>query len=301
MSSVQHDLGEALRSTCMLAACRTKAFGLMRTDRAASTEISAAKNAKADAARVQVSRLAGADEFHRAVTLLQGHARQTFDRYTLPWDGSGWRMLPTTSWEPLMLKLNPVRERLNETMAEYRANIPSVLARARAAIGDYQIELPTEQDILGAYDFKVEFQPIPDGRNFNGLTHGTLEALSRHIESRCRAGWAQAHADVCDRVGTVLSNIVQRLGAYEEREASGGKGKSGTFRNSTIDALTELAVMLPTFNVIGDQQLTELTTEIQRLATGVTPESVREDASQRAQVLAQAQSIIDRMGMWRTP
>lgn len=303
LSDTSADVLGALRETAMLAACRISRFGLERKDKTTSEEVRVQKGVAERGLRVTVNRLAGADEHHRAIVSLQEEIRDAFNRWTFYWDEGGWRGLPTAAFNDMLREIAPRDAAFKARLLEYETALPEVMERARIGLGTANIELPAPEEIIAAYGVKLEFQPIPDRASFRGLPQTTQAKLSEHLVTRAAKARTEAVQDVLGRVAPVLSRMVERLNAFDARQAKMAEGidpgKEGIFRDSLVENVKDIAQVLPSFNVLGDPTLDAAIAQITALAGGLTPEKLRQDDALRAGVKQQAKDTLDMLAMYR--
>ncbi len=298
------DLVSALQATSMLAAIRIKRLGLGRADREASKEAAERHGARADATRLTVNRLAGADHYHQQLAKLQNTAREAFNAVTLAWgDGDGWRLLPNANFNRVLRDMQPITEQMRQVKAEMAANVDSIIAAAAQGVGRLNVKPPTADEILSGYSMEFVFQPLPDGSRFKGLPEATVQALTAHIISKTRASWESAQSEAMGRVAEALDHLVERLTAYQdrmERQARGEEvGRQGVFNDTLITNVAELAQLLPAFNAVNDPRLAALSERLASLCNGVDGDTLRKDQKARDQAMQQARDMLDVLAVWK--
>jgi hypothetical protein len=301
--SAEVDLIDALQSTAMLCALRTRSLGLTRTHKAASTEVAKNHKASANAASVKVNRLADADTYHRKIVQLQGEVRRAYETYTLPWDqNGGWRLLPNQNFELLARATAPLRAEIKKTLEEYSAHAPEIINKARENLGDLanDIELPTVEELCSAYEARLEFQSIPDTKALKNLPPAIVGHLEKHMTNRAAVAYETAMEDLQERMVKPLQHLIQRLDAFDERENRGpsttGRDLQGVFRDTTVTNITDLAKTLPTLNILASQETQAHISQVVGLASEITPESLRASKEKRDSARAKAAAILAGMG-----
>jgi hypothetical protein len=302
MSDDLDAIGEAVRATCITGIVRLKALGLNRTDNAASREAEKHANAVAGAARVVVSRLPGADQHHRRLVAMQNSAKRTFLFYTMPYgNDEGWRLMPNVNWEPFTKRFVVDKQAFVVARDEFIADLPNVVARARANKGAFNIEVPTEDELRDAYDIDTEFRDISPGR-FRGLPEGTSRKLQAHATRRLATAIEAATKDTLSRFLGPLEHFVERMKAYDERvrDLAAGKqeerGRNGAFRDSVVTNLSELVEVVGSFNVLNDERLTWVHEQVQ--AFKVDPDDLRKDDRLRQDTAQKASNILTNLQEW---
>jgi hypothetical protein len=297
------DLIAALQDTAMLCGLRTRALGLSRTHKTASTQVTAQHGATTNAATVRVNRLADADAYHRKLVGLQNNMRKIYEAHTLPWDGAGgWRLLPNTSFLKLAGIMAPLQREIALCIEEYRAKAPEIIEAAKRNLGDLALEiaLPTVEELSNAYEVKLEFGSIPDTKALKNLPPAITGKLAQHMQNRAQTAYETALGEIQERMVKPLQHLVERLDAFDERESrektEGQRDLQGVFRDTTVTNITDLAQLLPSLNVLNDEGTTRHVNEVVELASDLNPESLRGSRERRDAARAKAASILAGMG-----
>jgi hypothetical protein len=294
------DIAEAVRSTCILATVRLRALGLTRTDKDASRDVVRQNNASAGAARVVVSRLPGADEFHNRITQAQGQARADLIALTMPYgNDEGWRLLPNANFEPLLAKLTTSKGKVTQLLDELKVEAPNIIARAKANMGTLNVPIPTVDELIGSYAIDVEFREIAEGA-FKGLPDATASKLRRHVQRNLAAAVERATNDTMGRFIKPLEYFVERMRLFDEREraiaAGRDVGRTGVFRDSVVENIKELAEVVGSLNVTNDPRLDKLAAEVQALI--IEPEALRDSQPKREEAVQVASNILADLSDW---
>jgi hypothetical protein len=297
------DLISSLQDTSMLCGLRTRALGLLRSHRGAGAQVTAQHNATADAATVKINRLAGADKYHKQIIALQGEMRKIYEAHTLPWDGAGgWRLLPNASFIPLMKLTQPVRQKVQAVLEEYRLHAPEIIEQAKLSLGDLadEVQLPTVEELSNAYETKLEYSSISDTKALKNLPPAISEKLAQHMTNRAQAAYQEAMTNLTERMVQPLQHLIQRLDAFDERETrekpETGKDLKGVFRDTTVTNITELAAVLPSLNILGDANTQASVDGVVALANAITPDTLRASKTLRDEARAKAAAILAGMG-----
>lgn len=295
---------EAVRSTCILASVRFTTFGATRTDKSTSREVSQAKDAVDGAARVIVKLLAGADEHHRAIQAHQRGARDALFRNSMPFGSEdGWRLLPNANFERFLRDFAASKRAFDAAVAQLRADAADVIAKAKANIGHLNADLPSPDELVAAYTMDYDFRPVPDGSGF-GLPPQAAQKLTRRLDARVAAAVTGAMNDTLSRFVQPLTAFVERMHAYDERvkaQAAGQEvGRTGIFRDSVVNNIRDLYEVLESFNVVGDERLSELANMLASL-TATEADQLREDDNLRRHAAGKASQVLSTLNDWLSP
>jgi hypothetical protein len=300
------DITSAVRETCVLAKITTSSLGLSRTDKAASKRASADNHAVDGAARVVVSRLAGADEVHKEITAAQRDAAAALKRLSMPYDEDGWRILPNAKFETFLQELGRHKATFDAAMAKLNAEADAIIGKAMANKGDFDIEVPTRDELVGAYSLTNAFQPVPDGSTFKGLPPAVAEKLARAVEKRVAAAVEAAHVDTLKRLLSPLEYFVERMQSYDQREQelAAGKevGRHGVFRDTALTNVQEIVNMLEAFNITSDERLAQIKAMLDPFTRPtLTADRLRSDDKVRQALTGRAAKAVSNLNEWLSP
>jgi len=297
------EIMDAVRETCMLVTISFTALGMTRTDKDASEAVTVDNHAVKGAARVVVSRLPGADAHHKAITSVQREAKDIIDKHTMHFERD-WRLLPNRRFEALVGELAGVKAKFDKAMVSLEQNASTIINRAHANKGAFNIDVPSEQELIQSYSMETEFRPVPAGDHFRGLPDSTARKLAARLDNRIAENVAAAQNDILDRFRAPVKNFIERMKAYDEREREMAAGKDpgriGVFRDTVVGNIRDLYNVLKSFNVTDDERLKELGEQVEALAH-VNPDDLRKSDSIRDQAVERAKQIAGNLESWLTP
>lgn len=297
------EIMDAVRETCMLVTIRKTALGMSRTDKAASQDVTRNNHAAAGTAKVVVNRLPGADAHHKAITAIQREATEIIDKHTMHFN-EGWRLLPNRRFETLIQELAAVKSKFDKAMTSLDQNAAHIVRAAHANKGSFDIDLPTETELINAYSMETEFQPVPAGDHFRGLPESTAKKLAARLDARIAENVSTAQNDILDRFRAPIRSFIERMKAFDDREREQATGKEvgrvGVFRDTVVTNIRDLYNVLNSFNVTGDERLKELGELVKELAHA-NPEDLRKSATARDATVQRAKEIASNLDSWLTP
>jgi hypothetical protein len=295
----------AVQETCILAAVKCSALGLRRTDKKASTKIEIDSHAVEGAARVTVSRLAGAEEHHREILKAQNAAKQALQARSMRFaDEDGWRLLPNAQFEDLVQDIASCKADFDRAMDRLKNDAPEIIARAQRNIGTLEVEVPTEEELVSSYALSTEFRPVPDAAQFRNMPAAAAAKLSRQLERQLAQAVETAQVDVMKRFVGPLDAFIERMEAYDQREKDIANGKevsrAGIFRDSVIGNIHEIYDVLGSFNFTGDDRLQELQNKLASFRK-ITPDVLRENPNIRSAAMQRAKAVAQNLNDWLSP
>jgi len=291
-------ISNALREVSMIAEIKTTALGLTRTDKRASAQSAQAHHAHSGAARVSVNRLAGADDLHKDITALQEAIRVNLAAYTTSWGTTGRRLLPNANFDPWIREHARLQEEFNGKVETLKAEAPALVQKAATALGQYDIQPPSVDEIRNAYSVRYGLEPIPDSKQFTNLPPGVEEILRQQFEMNISTAYQEAQLDAMSRLAKPLEALVERISAYDDREAAIARGeepgKSGIFRDTLIGNIQDIGAVFSSFNLLGDPTMTKISDKLKLFMT-VSPDDLRKNDQLRNSAKTQAATLIEEL------
>ena len=277
----------ALSSRAMLCSLSIAQWSARIHDRNASAEIAERHGARADVGRynkILIPREALAD-IHR----IAGEARREHYFMTLPWDDSGYRVLPAAAYLEHTAKLREYSTEYSAAVEAFASKFDQLVSDARARLGGLfrYDEYPRAGEIRHKFSFETRVMPLPDANDFR-VTLGDEEKdrIKRQITESVQASLNIAIRELWQRLYEAVSHLAERLSAYKVT----GDGVEHPFRDSVVTNLVKLVDVMPKLNVTGDPELERLTTEV-RTSLLVDPKDLRKSDTVRTDTAKAAAAI----------
>ena len=291
-----HDMAEAVRETAMLADITLAVWSAERTDHKIMADAKAQAGAVGNVGRAIKNLLAGADEDLRATRSAFSAVRAQHYALTLPWVSDphaerqrGPRLLPNMLWDKYALSMGQKKRAALAALDAFVASYPDCARRAQSNLGGLANaqDYPSPAEVRGHFRIAFDFEPIPDGGSFRGLPEAALAKLEAGLkrkqqvmlEGATKAMWSE----IAERVG----HLAARMSDPEAR-----------FKASTVAAVSDLAALIPGWNIASDPRAAEVAADIDRMMRGVQPHTLREDAAARMDVATQATAVADKLRSW---
>jgi hypothetical protein len=263
---------------------------------------------------------AGAGRYHKAllarssladINAIVSEARVYHYKNTLPWLDDGKRLKPTAAFLPYMDAMRAYKTRFETAVRNFVLGYPDFVSDARRDLGSLfsDADYPKGSTIARRFAFDLSVGPVPVASDFRVDLNGEEVARIRaEIEAATGNAFQGAVQDQWVRMHDVVGKMVERLSAYSEAQAQpetvgpDGKKVRGTFfKDSLVENVRELVGLLPGLNVTGDPILTKMVRRMDDKLCWHDADDLRDDASARNNVLAEAQSILDEIGSYYTP
>ena len=283
-----------LQNNAMLVSLTVTMAAATKHDRKISSEVSTMKGAADDACRVSkvlLAKTALAD-----IQKIVSEARQFHYANTLPWDDTGWRILPSANFTVWQDTMRDLKQRFEQTVSRFMTDYPSYVTDARTRLnGMFNADdFPAAQDMATKFQYATETQPIPDGSHFVlDLSQQALDTMSAQVDSRVEQATSAAVQDLWQRLYDGVSHMAGKLNQYGTDPDTGKV--VGKFHDSLIGNVRELCDLLPRLNVTNDPDLEAMGQAIESQLTATTPQDLRDSETIRKSVAAKAESIMDSM------
>lgn len=270
---------DTLHHSAMLAALNISQWTARKYDKKVSGEVERSHNAK-DAGRF--NKILVAKESLESITKIATAARTYHYKLTLPWGDNGERLLPATLFEEYTKSLQGYRVEFEARVRDFVRDYPQLKQDALQRLGSMYdaMDYPPVTDIVGRFDMRVDFSPVPVANDFRvNLNEQYVDSIKSEIEARMVDRQREAMKHCWQRVREVVSHIHERLA-----------DKDKTFRDSLIVNARELLDILPALNITNDLELARAAEEVRTLL--VAPERLRQDETLRSDVAERAAAIL---------
>lgn len=256
-------------------------------DRDVTEDVGVRHNADPKASGAYSKRLISAKALHDVQSKISV-ARVTHRTLTLPWDDAN-RILAATNFKHYTEQMRLHRLGVEAAAQKLADSFPEHIKEAETRLGTMfdRSEYPDPAEVKASFTMDVEIGPVPEAGDFRTkLSEATVKAITKDIEQRSEQRVKRAVADIFERVVDVTTKMAERLRAYESKE-----GADGTFRDTLVWNVTELAQLIPSLNITGDPKLDSLAKELLEQCGTTSPTLLRSDAKLRKQTATAAEKL----------
>ncbi|WP_025915488.1 hypothetical protein [Herminiimonas sp. CN] len=269
-----------LQNRAMIANLNIRQWTARKHDRAVSLEVDATHSAQ-DGGRYNKLLIDKS-----ALDPLAKHAGRIRDYHytmTLPWGDNGDRLLPAKAYMDYTAAMRQFKSD-NEALTKiFVVDYPQLVSAARQRLGtmyDAQ-DYPPADDIQSRFGLNVSFLPVPDAKDFRvDVGNEALEEIKASIDATVAERQAGAVRECWQRLFDVVSKL----------ETTMLKDKP-VFRDSIVENVTELALMLPKLNITNNKELNDVCIRVMR-DLHEPPGCLRRSYQARARVAQEAASIL---------
>lgn len=281
-----------LSSSALLVDFSASQWTARKIDKRVSADLTETHKAKEKSAHVS-KKLIQADSL-QAINTLVTQARDFHKANTLPWLDNGSRILPAKRHHPYMSGMEKFEEQFWPMVRTFVANYPRYIedaARQHTALGllfdpnDY----PKATRIEGKFAWRVTPTPLPDASDFRvDIGQSAIDRVKAQITDSVNNAASNAVRDCFERAHDAVARMVESLNAFDPTKS--GKER-GTFRDTMVTNIRDLADILPDLNFTNDTRISQLAISLRDL-TSVDAETMRASDNIRAGVAAKAMEIV---------
>jgi hypothetical protein len=274
----------------VLVSMRISRMGTSKVDRDMSNELTDVHQMERGSARV--SKVLVQNKYFKKVNRICNEAKAVRDKFTLPWNDQGQRMLPSSVFRKFDTEMTRIKNDFEVAVNELESEYPDIIEDAKRRLNGKFKQEDYPDSIKDKYDFDLEIVPMPKGSDFrlDVVTDEEKEKLTQEIEKRTE-----------DRIRKSTSDVVHRMMESITVLLQGTDGKSGLlnpdarFHKTAVSKLQEILDVAPSLNVLDDPKLNAVIDTVKNL---IKPEnldvnSIRKDKKVRQQVLSDSLEAVE--------
>ena len=258
--------------------------GEARQDKILTEGVKAAKNLGHQAGR-WVKQLYPKDALDTIKNII-GRAREKHHELTLPWDDSGYRILPTTTYLEYTQAMREFRKEFEAARNEFDAKWDEWVNWAKVEHnGSFNPANYDKAKAYRAFKFASDFNPIPEQGDFRvALQDEDVTAMKKDLDERMKETLKLAQQELWERLAAPIRAMVERLSDPDK-----------VFRNTLVENLSNIVALVPKLNIAGDTTLDAFAKECSDKLLKYNADTLRESPSVRAQTAKDADEILRRL------
>lgn len=231
--------------------------------------------------------------------------RRSVECYSAPWATKAVRIMPVSRLQALNAAVAPELERFEDAVDFLVKNYRDIRREAKLGLKDLNdyvdAQWPSEDALRSLFSAKVGFSPVANitGDFRLALSAKHAEALRAEMQAEMDAAIAEAMNDSKARARTVLTQMVERIGSYEEvvdPTAKSGFKIVGKFWDTALTNVKDVAEVLKELNLVNDADFDMICKRMIKLGQ-VKPEHVKASVQIRDEAVTEAQSLLGALGM----
>ena len=223
----------------------------------------------------------------KEIAQVANEARTYHYAHTLPWMDDGCRILTAAMFPEYAAKMQELSGHFRDSCEKFMQAYPSIVQGARMKLNGLfrEADYPPLNRLSRKYGFEVKFMPMPDKEDFRvKLSEDERAEIMRNIEESANSAVKEAMKELYLRLHEVVLRMVERLSDSE-----------AVFRDSLVENITRLCLILPKLNLTNDPKLEELRKEVEDKLTKFDPNTLRNDAEARKETAEQADEILKKL------
>jgi len=212
---------------------------------------------------------------------------------TLPWEDSGWRLLPTENYLEYTKAMRAAKVQFEEALEVFLRDYPKLVRQAEERLGQMykRDDYPSTSEVRGKFHFDIQFGPLPAGDDFRvTLPQKEMAAMGRGVEDRVTQAVTNAMSDAWARLGDAVTDLRSRLhdGKY--------------LRETMVTRIGEVADVLGRLNLTKDAALEKARKQVLKDLAGLDVDTLRDDDKVRKDAAKKADAILATMkGVYSPP
>ena len=270
-----------LDETAMLISLTMGNWNAFKFDRKITDKINYDYGANGDVSRVN-KRIIAVEEIKK-INKIVNKTRTYFYQQTLPWDATGWFVIPVNNLDKVTEKLRENRVKFEKTVNHFLSIYPDLKERAKMDLnGMYKKkDYPSIEKLEAKFHYSFDIKPIPSTDFRVSIQSSEVDKIRVQIENQKNQARIDISQDLWGRVHGVIEKMVERLDSVDK-----------TFRDSLIWNVCEVAELLPSLNINNDKGLSDMADKIMEKLCVHEPEELRNNPITRQAVCNQAKGIL---------
>lgn len=213
---------------------------------------------------------------------------------TLPWQDNGGRILSSAGFFDYQERMRDWKQQYADAVDEFCDNYDEYVAEAQRRLNGMfrEEDYPPTKVVRDKFAFSWRVFPIPTASDFR-VQLGTEEVaqIREEIEASTQAALQEATVEVAERVKVVVSHMAERLKAYNGQ-------REGSFRDTLVSNVRDMANLVPSLNVTNDPRLVAIQEEMENVLCAHDPQTLRVSEEAREKTAEAAEDILKRLSQF---
>lgn len=305
----------SIASAAMLGSLNVSLWEGRKKDKETEQEVADSKGAKSRRVASVHKHLFSESPALDSLKNLRGRARVWFNKYTLPWDDNGWRLITTKQYFEIMHDAAVFEKQYSDLVDIFCNNYNTEISKQAFEMGSLfnRDEYPEVEVIKQKFIFCLNVKPLPMAGDFRlDIGNDALEQLKVRYEKDYELRLQCAVSDAWERVKTQVEWVRDRMAAVlehdpnavEEEEELDGNGKvvrvkitkkrRPKLHESMLDNGLELCGLLRDLNVTNDPKLEEARKMLENALIHVDMGSLKESTEVQQSTKAKMEEILSK-------
>ena len=236
----------------------------------------------------------------KEVVQLAGSLRNEHRNLTMPWDDGAYRLLPTSLHPTYTQRMDYLIDKRFDAVTRLLNNWEDYIDEARTRLGQLfdADAYPSKHEMQQTLTQEYAFIPVPNAKHFvlDSMKADLQESIKADFDKHIQAKIERTVLNIYARLREVTSNMADKLSDDLDEE----DGKPKVFRDTLVTNVTDLLELLPSLNLTGNAEITEIGAELSKALEGVKAKNLRPnhkqfDAEKRKQLQAVTANINTRL------
>lgn len=212
---------------------------------------------------------------------------------TVAWDDRNFRLIKNSDLSEVEDRVQDAILKAEPLFSEFLADYPDHIERQKLLMGSAfsESDFPTVDALRSSHEIKINYQvvPDPDIDARAGMTADQAVRFKQSIERQNIEKLRHATNDVAERVRAAVEHFKDRMDNYDGT-------KKGSFNNTVVSNMRDIAKLLQSFNIGNDPQIDQVINTLVRDICTADPDELRKNDESRSKASEQAQDILSRIG-----
>ena len=277
---------QSILGRAMLANVSIGVWSARKHDRDVTERVNTEMASSRNAGRYHKRLFADAAPSHSKLVTAAHVARNMHYHHTLPWEDSGWRLLPTDNYFEYTESMRNVKDVFEDALESFLSEYSTLVRAAEETLGKMyrKDDYPSLAEVKRKFHFELQFGPVPAAGDFRvSLPQEELREMQKSVELRITSAVTAAVSDMWSRLGDAVTELRVKLhdGKY--------------LRATMIDKVGEVASVLGRLNLSNDPDLEKARQQVVKDLAGLDVENLRNDDKVRSVAAQKTDAILKSM------
>ena len=213
---------------------------------------------------------------------------------TLPWDDTGYRLLPTENYFAYTEQQRKYQDDFAAAVAAFVEDYHDHIEEAKGRLGkmfrasDYKPKYQVED----SFSLQTKVRPVPNADDIRvGIDAKEALKIKRQLEEDLQAVVNEAIHDLWERMHETLTIMRDRLKDYS-------KDPDRRFYQSWINNVRELAKIIERLNFTNDRDLERIRAKVEKWVDDLNNDEIKEKPAKAKKVASEADAILQQMAAY---
>lgn len=292
----------SLHSSCYVVTVEVRTWVGTKQDKATSNEVTAQKNASAEAGKFTKMLMAG-NATHKALINYRQTVYNWLQRAAYDWAGKS-KLLPMLALPKFRAEYDAHEAEFEKLKAKLGDEYDAIVSDMAFKQGDLfnKADYPTKEQVLAKFSMRLIITDVPRGDFRNAMFDDLAEDLRTHYEKQTKRIVDAAMDKAATRLITLAERIAASCSEPEETIAEDGtvkKGRRPKIVDSTFDQAREMCAVLRDFNLTNNTEIEEARAKLESALRGVKTDDLREFATTRKAVKSEMDDLLGKFGAFK--